>query len=706
MVASLASGKLRVVLLGVVLAALLLGVGLVTHALLENALRRRMDESLQTMLSSQVSGQLEWLEAQEALLQVMAGLPQLQQASVELLAAHEEGLRYNPQAAAPLQEQLSELFAPLFSQGSFTGYGLISPTGLIMAHQHEQARGLQLNVQYRDQLDQAMAGEFLLGLPSIPDLAKDLELSEGDSMITMFLAGPVRSPEAAEIIAALSLEFDPAGSFTELLRVARQGESGETYAFDRKGLLLSASRFEDQLLDLGLLKEGQSSEQHLLLRDPGGDMTRGFEPDLPRLNMPLTLMAADALDPQARPAWPEIHSNVRGYRDYRGVQVVGAWTWIEAYGFGVATEIDQAEAYGPLSILRGIFYGLLSLIAIAALSILFYAIRVRHLRTRMHDELRKAKRLGQYELESKIGEGAMGEVYRAKHQMLRRPTAIKLLPPEKSSPEMVARFEREVQQTSRLSHPNTIEIYDYGRTPDNVFYYAMEFLQGLTLQDLVHRGGPLPTPRVIFLLRQMLSSLREAHEMGLVHRDIKPQNIFVCTRGGLYDVVKVLDFGLVRDNKHEENTMLTMAGQIRGTPMFMAPEVIESAAQASPASDLYAVGLVGYFMLSGKMPYSGSSVMQLLMLQASDTPEDLDNFEGIQVPGDIKAVIEQAIQKLPEDRFASAQEMIAHLDACMDAQQWNEERSASWWQENELSMGQPHGPKAPPEDIDQGAMTL
>ena len=198
--------------------------------------------------------------------------------------------------------------------------------------------------------------------------------------------------------------------------------------------------------------------------------------------------------------------------------------------------------------------------------------------------------MGQYTLLEKIGEGGMGAVYRANHAMLRRPTAVKLLPPERAGAERVQRFEREVQLTSQLTHPNTISIFDYGRTPDGVFYYAMEYLEGVTLEQLVSIDGPQPAGRVIHVMRQVAASLSEAHGIGLVHRDIKPSNvILVAERGGAHDVAKVVDFGLVKEM--EEDAGLTREGRLAGTPHYLAPEVITSSRDVVPQSDLYALGL-------------------------------------------------------------------------------------------------------------------
>jgi tRNA A-37 threonylcarbamoyl transferase component Bud32 len=204
--------------------------------------------------------------------------------------------------------------------------------------------------------------------------------------------------------------------------------------------------------------------------------------------------------------------------------------------------------------------------------------------------VRNITKLGQYTLEQKLGEGGMGVVYRASHAMLRRPTAVKLLLPDRTDKAALARFEREVRRTAMLTHPNTVTVYDYGRTTDGVFYYAMELLEGLTLEQIVEIDGPQPAERVIHLLDQAAASLAEAHDAGLIHRDVKPSNILVVDRGGIADLVKVLDFGLVKDvrpgasSEDTASVALTQEKAITGTPLYMAPESLTSTRSAPSAT--------------------------------------------------------------------------------------------------------------------------
>src|SRR5205823_1998659 len=306
----------------------------------------------------------------------------------------------------------------------------------------------------------------------------------------------------------------------------------------------------------------------LELRDPGVNMAEGARPTLSRAEQPLTRLAADAVAGTNG-------LDIEGYRNYQGIPVVGAWTWLPEYGFGVATEMSVSEAYQPLRVLRLAFGILMGLLIVSAVAIFLFTIIVARQELAVQKAVLVAKQLGQYTLEEKIGVGGMGAVYKARHALLRRPTAIKLLEPDKVSAIAIARFEREVQLTSQLNHPNTIAIYDFGRTPEGVFFYAMEYLDGLNLEDLVTRFGPFPEGRVIAILRQICGSLAEAHAQGLIHRDIKPANIILNHRGGQYDVVKVLDFGLAKAINSGQELELTAADSIVGTPLYLAPEGVE-----------------------------------------------------------------------------------------------------------------------------------
>jgi serine/threonine-protein kinase len=300
---------------------------------------------------------------------------------------------------------------------------------------------------------------------------------------------------------------------------------------------------------------------------------------------------------------------------------------------------------------------------------------VNGLRTMLH----QARKFGQYRLVRKLGEGGMGEVYLAEHQLLKRPCALKLIKLEAGSdPVALARFEREVQSAARLAHPNTIEIYDYGRTDDGTFYYVMEYLRGRSLSELVRRAGPLPPGRLIYLFRQICAGLAEAHAQGLVHRDMKPANVLVAVRGGESDVAKVLDFGLVKVTQDPDAVALSAEMTISGTPLYMAPEQAVADRSLDSRADIYALGAMMYFVLTGQPPFTGESAFAVMMAHARDPVVPPSRLRP-GVPEDLEQVILRCLEKKPPDRFPSVKALGDALAACPSAAEWGPNRAEAWW---------------------------
>jgi eukaryotic-like serine/threonine-protein kinase len=288
-----------------------------------------------------------------------------------------------------------------------------------------------------------------------------------------------------------------------------------------------------------------------------------------------------------------------------------------------------------------------------------------HRLEKLRREASAARRLGQYQLKERLGTGGMGEVYLAEHVLLRRPCAVKLIRPERAGdPQQLRRFEREVQTTATLSHPNTVQIFDYGHAEDGTFYYAMEYLPGLTLEQLVERQGPLPPARAIHFLRQLCGSLREAHAVGLIHRDIKPGNVMICERGGMHDVAKLLDFGLVRPvGGGQDSEKLTQDGALQGTPAYMSPEQAGGQNDLDARSDIYSVGAVAYFLLTGQSPFAGRSCVKMLAAHLYESPAPLTALRP-EVPPELEGVILMCLAKNPSDRFANAGSLESALAKC------------------------------------------
>jgi eukaryotic-like serine/threonine-protein kinase len=301
----------------------------------------------------------------------------------------------------------------------------------------------------------------------------------------------------------------------------------------------------------------------------------------------------------------------------------------------------------------------------------------------LRERVRAALQLGQYTLLEKLGQGGMGVVYKASHAMLKRPTAIKVLPPERAGQHNLARFEREVQLTSMLTHPNTVSIYDYGRTPDGCFYYAMEYLDGVDLETLVALDGPQEPARVIHILNQVCGALEEAHGVGLVHRDVKPANILVCVRGGVADLAKIVDFGLVKSTIPDAlDVTHTAVNQIVGTPLYMPPEAITQPDSLGPRGDLYALGAVAYFLLTGRPPFMGHTVVEICAHHLHSVPAPPSEYRPLPVPQKLEQLVLACLAKQPDERPASAQELSRGLSECQADAPWSNERARAWWNEH------------------------
>jgi serine/threonine-protein kinase len=328
-------------------------------------------------------------------------------------------------------------------------------------------------------------------------------------------------------------------------------------------------------------------------------------------------------------------------------------------------------------------------LAMAALIAVFCAVRASDLRRAAFDALREAKELGSYTLKKKLGEGGMGEVWLAEHRLLKRPCAMKFIRAElAANPDTARRFEREVRAVTALTHFNTVRIFDYGSNDDGSFFYVMEYLDGPTLDKLVKEHGPLPPARAVYILRQLCGALAEAHMAGMVHRDLKPNNILVAALGGQRDVAKLLDFGLVQDHSEtESDDRITRAGTVLGTPSYMCPE--QAAGESVDArGDLYSLGCVAFFMLTGRPPFEGGTVGKLISAHLTQPAPEVRTLRK-DVPSDVAEVVAKCLTKEPKSRFQSATELDAALAACSCSMEWSACAAASWWQATSATVETP-----------------
>jgi serine/threonine-protein kinase len=310
----------------------------------------------------------------------------------------------------------------------------------------------------------------------------------------------------------------------------------------------------------------------------------------------------------------------------------------------------------------------------------------------------KAREMGSYQLVERLGKGGMGEVWRARHRMLARPAAIKLIRPEVLGAKdqatralLLRRFEREAQATALMRSAHTMELYDFGMADDGTFYYVMELLDGFDLDELVVRFGPVPPERAIHLLRQICASLGEAHEAGLIHRDVKPANVYVCRYGREVDFIKVLDFGLVKrgagsDGEHSDE--LTAADMTPGgTPAFMSPEQALGDGAVDARSDIYAVGCVGYWLLTGTLLFKGTTPMETILMHVNHAPEPPSRRSGRPIADKLEELVLACLAKNPDQRPQSADQLAMRLALLPMAEAWTPLRAREWWDEHRPATG-------------------
>ncbi|MAT16101.1 MAG: serine/threonine protein kinase [Planctomyces sp.] len=661
--------------------SLLILMAFFTQYKVEQELKTEIQEQLVVILNTVKEGQLRWFADQKQEITAIARDNRLRGPVSELLQNVATGEESFSLRDARQQSQIADILDNYDDVFDFLSFVVLTKDGQVIASDDAYLIGLSLARVNDFDIDRVWEGKSVITHPfrselPLPEVGADGDPTKRRPQEVMYAAAPLRDAED-NVIATLAMRLDPHDVFCRFLDLAQAGQSGETYAFSREGVMLSHSRFEEELVEIGLLpaQDDVSAMLYLQIRDPGADLTTGKRAELKRTEQPLTLMAQSATE-------GESGVNVEGYRDYRGVPVVGAWVWLEEYDYGLATERDRAEAYSSVILLRWIFRALIALIFVTMVILMIAAHFVRKLQRSMQQVVTEFQEMGQYQVLEKIGQGGMGAVYKAHHSLMRRPTAIKVLDPAKAGATSIARFEREVQLTCRLNHPNTIGIYDYGRTPKGIFYYAMEFIEGITLEDLVKRYGALPEGRVIYVLSQVCGSLSEAHSIGLIHRDIKPANIMLTNRGGQPDMVKVLDFGLAKSLISEGDANLTAEQSILGTPLYMAPEEIESKETADQRVDVYSLGAVVYFLLTGRPPFTGKTISEIIMHQLHTLPDPPSTVSLNRISKEMDQVVMACLDKSPDKRPKSVKELVIALRKSPAVDDWGYNQAKKWWSEN------------------------
>ncbi|WP_417730133.1 serine/threonine-protein kinase [Rosistilla oblonga] len=574
--------------------------------------------------------------------------------------------------ARDLADALRSRSASLF--GAKTQYCLFSPQGVILASgPREQTQvGRHLPPEAMVELGHALNGTVQIQFPMQAVVGDDREPPAG-----MWVSFPINDSDDRPIAVMRVVDPEWLQHFQALFEKQNVGTTADTFCIDRYANMLIRSRYANRWPELGIV-DADADAGFARVVDPGGRLAKGYRSDRQRQMLPLTEAAA-------RVVVGEDGSNIDGYRDIRGEWVVGAWRWIPELQLGIISELSFANAYQFSRWLR------LGLAAMLFLPLGFAGLAwfgTSFFRPKQFSAGSEIQQVGAYELLEKIGEGGMGYVYRARHSLLKRASAVKILRPDRLTMVDVGRFDREVKLAAQLTSPHTIRILDYGRTDDGLIYFAMEYLDGLTLSTVIARSGSLSASRTLHFLIQLCKSIEEAHTAGLIHRDIKPENIIITRRGNEADWLILFDFGLAKSVAPNSKEFRTRETIWAGTPMFMSPERVRTPAAVDPRMDVYAIGAVGYFMLTGRPPFTTANpemifeqvlgVMPLSPSQAGATAS---------IPA-LDAIVMRCLAKSPDDRPDNAAQLRTRLEELAAKDPWTAEEANAWWQAN--SQPKPH----------------
>lgn len=663
----LIAANARVNAIALVAAFSLIALGTWAYSGIERSLRDLRAAGLTAVLDAEVQALGLWIEDRKDEVRHWAADPRIRAATVAL------STRAAPEKA---RANLAAALAPALKESGAAAYNVINRQGVVIASSAPEYVGRRISPgEYLGAVRDVLGGSTRFVRPYRERDRIEGEPSPVFARPMVWFKSPVFDADG-NAVAGLGFARYADSRFTGILGAASPGVTGEVYALTADGLMLSDSRHASELRAAGALPPAAGNGAlQVRIRDPGGAFADGHKVPADWAAAPLTRLAALAGAARGKKDAADLRGVIlEPYRNYRGNQVIGAWRWLADYDFAVAVEMSLDEAYAPLRYLNFAFGLLGTLVGFAVIAVLGSMWNVRRLRLAAGS----ARVIGQYQLERQLGEGAMGTVYLARHALLKRPTAIKLLKPHLATDEMIARFEREARLASQLVHPNTISIYDYGRTPEGVFYYVMEYLEGRSLDEIVDAWGPLPVARAIHVLRQTCAALREAHGRGLIHRDIKPHNLMLCQRGGEFDVVKILDFGLVKDLTTLQSRNITQFQRVVGTPVYMAPERVRNAADADNRSDIYAVGATAFHLLTGRPPYEAAGEHDLTY-QILHAPVPAIGDFAPQVPPRLGELITRCMAKERGERPHDIVVLLAALEALAIAHPWTQREAAAWW---------------------------
>jgi tRNA A-37 threonylcarbamoyl transferase component Bud32 len=663
-------------ILGVSTLLLVLGVRFWTLGRLEASSKADAVRRLQLTLENRAAAIRTWAARKRELVRAVLDDPAVK-SLVTALADAAQASRSPGEAlrASPSYGEFSARMARVPEALGELGFSLFTPSGMVLCSDEPGSAGQSLPPGGAALLRGPALGEWTVSRP-LPDRQLGLKLDPELPRPVMFAGGPIRGANG-QILAGMVFFFSPHPEFGDLL--SPPGDA-EILAFDGKGLLLNDLKDPAALVAAGLLpgSAGDPSALRIHLRDPGKELQAGRPPETAVDRWAPTRMCLSATRGLSG-------SDASGYRNLVGRPVVGTWVWLPEQEMGLGAEQDVDAVLDSLQPLRSSFLLLLSIPAILT-GVLFFA--ATHGRS---PAVRGAEsRIGFYVVDRPIGQGGMGDVFLATHTILSRPAALKILRDPRPNHATIARFKREARMASRLGHPNSIQIFDYGETADGRLYYAMEYVDGLNLAQLLTLEGPLPVGRSLYLLKQISGALEEAHALGLLHRDLKPSNIMVGRKGGLGDVVKILDFGIASSVSGVSED-ITRSNNVVGTPVYLAPERIRRPHQLDFRSDIYSFGGVAFHMLTGRSLFEGPGPAELIYQVMTAKRPSPSKLRGDTLPDPLESLVLDCLAIEPEMRPASMGEITQSLKGIGAPEPWSQDEARNWWALNRERVAQFRG---------------
>lgn len=601
----------------------------------QSTVREARRNYLSGLLDTQVAMMELWIAERKADARQWADDAEL----VELVQKlFERRLDPSPQAARHLQAEINRRLSPALEDRNLVLANIVAPDGELMVSLVPEYAGRKLTAAFRKKIERAFGGDEIFVAPVFEkERLEGGVLSNADTAIVWTVVPLIN--RTGRVDAVLCLGRHATGRFARMLAATRPGETGETYAFNDSGRMLSPSRFEDRLQARGLIASGQSSLGRVVLQTPdaGG---------------PPTLLVAQALKAGAASPGGQKGILLAPYRSYLGDPVIGAWRWLDEHRLGIAVEIAEAEAYKPIAILNTLLLVMVLTLAVA----LFLGPTLPGILWRRVMPVKSGQTVGAYRLERKIGEGGMAEVFLGTHERLERPAAVKIVKGGLRE-EMQERFEREARLLASLRHPDIAAVYEIGNVEDGRPYYAMENFDGESLDRIVERDGPMAEDMACAVLIRLCGILQYVCDRGVVHRDVKPENILLSCDAQGAPVPKLIDFGLAKALDPALHDRLTQEVSLLGTLGYLAPERIRDPADVDIRGEVYAVGAIGYFLLTGEewLPSLESAVPEEAPPIGSRRPR---------VTPDIEAVIAKALRHRKSARWENCRALAEALAAC------------------------------------------